>query len=126
MGLRGKLRRLEDAARGEIESFELRDGSRFYYDYLELAKEMFLHSLKCLSADTVQEWPAPLQIHVKLLEAKEPAAVLASLDPPGGPQFASHPYDRGALISERRLVPLYTGPVEDLSEPVGGGADELE
>jgi hypothetical protein len=124
MGLREKLRRLEAAAHGEIESFELRDGSRFYYDYLQTAKQMFLHSLKCLSADSLEEWPAPLQIHAKILEAKDPGAVLASLDPPGGPQFASLPYDRETLISERCLVPLYTGPVEDLSEPTGGGTDE--
>jgi hypothetical protein len=125
MGLREKLRRLEEAANGEIESFELRDGSRFYYDYLQTTKEMFLHSVKCHTADTLEEWPAPLPIHVKLLEAKDPAAVLRRFDPPGGAQFASLPYDRDALISERRLVALYTGPVEDLSEP-RGGIDELE
>jgi hypothetical protein len=116
LALRELIRRLKQAAEGEVESFALRDGSRFYYDHLETAKAMFLHSVKCQTADTLEEWPAPLQIHVKLLEAKDPAAVLAHLEPPGGPQFAPLPYDRGALISERRLVPLFTGPVKDLSE----------
>ena len=116
MGLRDQLRNLRRAARGHLDSFELRDGSTYYYDYPETTKEMFLHSLKCHTADTVEEWPAPLSIHVKLVEAKDPAAVLRSFDPPGGTQFASLPYDRDALISERRLVPLYTGPIEDLSE----------
>jgi hypothetical protein len=114
--MRSKLRRLEQAARGHLASFELRDGNTYYYDYLETAKEMFLHSIKCHTADTLEEWPAPLQIHVKLLEAKDPATVLAHLDLPGGPQFAPLPYDRAVLITERRLVPLFTGPVEDLSQ----------
>jgi hypothetical protein len=116
MGVKDKLTRLERAARGEVESFELRDGSRFYFDYLQTARAMYLHSIKCHTADTVEEWPAPLQIHVKLLEARDPATVLTHLDPPGGPQFAPLPYDRDTLISERRLVPLFTGPVKDLSE----------
>jgi hypothetical protein len=116
MGVKDKLTHLERAARGEVESFELRDGSRFYFDYLQTARAMYLHSIKCHTADTVEEWPAPLQIHLKLLEARDPATVLTHLDPPGGPQFAPLPYDRNTLISERRLVPLFTGPVKDLSE----------
>jgi hypothetical protein len=111
LALRELIRRLKRAAEGEVESFELRDGSRFYYDRLETAKAMYLHSIKCHTADTLEEWPAPLQIHVKILEAKDPAAVLASLDQPGEPQFAPLPYDRDTLISERRLVSLFTGPV---------------
>jgi hypothetical protein len=124
MGLREKVKRLEQAARGHLDRFELRDGNTYYYVYLETNKEMFLHSVKCLGADSLEDWPAPPEIYVKLLEAKDPAAVLASLDPPGGPQFASLPYDREALICQRCLVPLYTGPVEDLSEPTGRDTDE--
>jgi hypothetical protein len=117
MGLREKVKRLEQAARGHLDRFELRDGNTYYYDYLETTKELFLHSLKCLGADSLENWPAPPEIYVKLLEAKDPAAVLGSLDPPGGAAFAEVPYDRDALISERRLVPVYSSPVEDLSEP---------
>ncbi len=32
MGLKRWMRRIERAAQGEVESFELRDGSRYYYD----------------------------------------------------------------------------------------------
>jgi hypothetical protein len=54
MGVKDKLTRLERAARGEVESFELRDGSRFYFDYLQTARAMYLHSIKCHTADTVE------------------------------------------------------------------------
>ena len=114
--MRSKLRRLERAARGHLDSFELRDGNTYYYDRLETTKELFLHSVKCLGADSLEDWPAPPEIYMKLLEARAPAAVLASFDPPGGPAFAEFPYDRDTLVSERRLAPLFTGPVEDLSQ----------
>jgi hypothetical protein len=48
MGLRNKMRRLEAAARGNLESFILEDGSRHWYDVA--SGERFLHSLACLRA----------------------------------------------------------------------------
>jgi hypothetical protein len=32
MGLRGKMRRLEDTLRDHLDTFDLEDGSRFYFD----------------------------------------------------------------------------------------------
>ncbi len=46
MGPRDKLRRLEAAVRGKLESFELEDGSRHYYD--PLSGKMFLLSMACM------------------------------------------------------------------------------
>jgi hypothetical protein len=42
MGLRDKLRRLERATEGTLRSFELEDGSRFWFD--PTSAEMFLHA----------------------------------------------------------------------------------
>jgi hypothetical protein len=43
--LRSWIKRLEHAAQGGLASFELVDGSRYYYDRLEAAKETFLHGM---------------------------------------------------------------------------------
>src|SRR5215211_803831 len=113
MGLRDKLRRLQKAAEGELESFELLDGSRFYYDTIETAKELFLHSYDCQLG---RPWPAKLvpQIYLAVCEAKDPAAVLERLMP--SDKFVDLPYERDTLINEKRLVLIEREPVEDLSE----------
>jgi hypothetical protein len=117
MGLRDKMRRLEAAARGNLESFELLDGSRYHYDRLETSKELFLHDLACMSADSPSEWPEPPEVYLKMCEARDPAAVLERFAPSDKPTwFIEVPYERDALINERRLVPVEHRPIEDLSE----------
>jgi hypothetical protein len=46
MSLRGWIKRLERRAREDLESFELLDGSIYYYDRLETYKELFLEWFK--------------------------------------------------------------------------------
>ena len=116
MGLRDKLRRLEDASRANLEHFELVDGSRYYYDALEVSKAVFLHNVECAKAGSTEDRPHPPEVLAKVCEARDPVGVLARLAPPGT-AFAELPYDQDALISERRLVPVDHEPVEDLSEP---------
>ena len=116
MGLRDKLRRLEGASRANLEHLELVDGSRYYYDPLEVSKAIYLHNVACAKAHSVESWPQPPEVLAKACEARDPAGVLARLAPPGT-AFAELPYDQGALVSERRLVPVDHEPVEDLSEP---------
>jgi len=116
MGLRDKLRRLQKAAEGELESFELLDGSRYYYDTMETAKELFLHSYDCHLG---RPWPAKLvpQIYLAVCEAKDPAAALERLVPSDkAAWFIELPYERDTLINERRLVLIRHEPVPDLSE----------
>jgi hypothetical protein len=114
MPLRSWIKRLEHAALGGLASFELVDGSRYYYDRLEAAKETFLHGMDCMTADGFEDWPEPPEAYLKMCEARDPAAVVEMLT---SAEVVEFPYDRGALISERRLVPVEYGPVEDLSEP---------
>jgi hypothetical protein len=42
--MRSWIRHLERDARGHLESFELLDGSTYYYDSLQTYKELFLHA----------------------------------------------------------------------------------
>jgi hypothetical protein len=118
MGLRGKLRRLERDAREELESFELLDGSTYYYDRLETYKELFLHAYDVQLGDA-DKWPEPPEVYRKMCQAKDPAVVLERFKPED-PQRAfvdvAQLYDTDVLVNERRLVPLYHPPVEDLSE----------
>jgi len=85
---------------------------------LESAKQLFLHSIDCACADSLENWPEPPAIYLDICEARDPAAVLERFVPSDKPAwFIELPYDRDALISERPLVPFTHEPVEDLSGP---------
>jgi hypothetical protein len=118
MTLKGHLKRIEQSLRGMLESFELLDGSTYYYDRLETHKELFLHAYDVQLGDA-DKWPEPPEIYCMICEAKDPAAVLERLKP-DNPQSAfvdpTALYDTQVLVNERRLVPLTYAPVEDLSE----------
>jgi hypothetical protein len=116
--MRSWIRRLERAASEDLESFELLDGSTYYYDRLETYKELFLHACDVQLGDA-DKWPEPPEVYRKMCEAKDPAAVLERFKP-DNPQSAfvdpTAVYDTQALVNQRRLVPLTYAPVEDLSE----------
>jgi hypothetical protein len=121
MGLRDKMRRLENAMRGNLESFVLEDGSRFYYD--PVSAERFLHSMACLRAqgEGKTTFPEPPESVRALLRAKDRAAALAQLYPSGSSDI--FPYDAEAIVERGELVPrsMVVGrelgePTEDLSE----------
>jgi hypothetical protein len=116
--VRSWIRRLERDARGHLESFELLDGSTYYYDGLQTYKELFLHAYDVLLGDA-HKWAEPPEILSKMCEARDVAAVLKRFRPED-PQCAfvnlAELYDTDVLVNERRLVPLTHAPVEDLSE----------
>jgi hypothetical protein len=115
-GLRDAWRRLRREMEGELESFEL-VGGRYHYDHQETSKELFLHGLACMRADSLEDWPAPPEVYLKMCEAKDPAAVLERFAPSDKPAwFIEVPYERDAVVHERRLVPVEHEPVADLSE----------
>ncbi len=111
--LKDALRRLRREMRGEMESFALVGGARYYYEPMEVYKAVFLHGVKCVTADSLEEWPEPPEVYQKLTEARDPEAVLERLTSAEAIEF---PYDREALVSERRLVPVEYEPTPDLSE----------
>jgi hypothetical protein len=91
MGLRGKLRRLERGARGNLESFVLEDGSRYYFN--PTSAECFLHACACVRAEHDGEpFPEPPQTIKALTRARDRGAALAQVA--GG----TFPYDKQALV----------------------------
>jgi hypothetical protein len=119
MGLKGWIKRLERDARGEVASFELVDGSRYYFD--AASPTLFMHWYDCVGAGNPSDWPSPPEIVRKLTEAKDVRAALEEVMGDGADYL---PYDPAVLISERRLEPrsLIAGrdvndqEVSDLSE----------
>jgi hypothetical protein len=119
MGLRSRLERLEHAVRGTLVSFELLDGTRYYYNPQTM--ELFLHWNKCLGAGNPDKWPEAPEAVRKVTEAIDPEAALERIS--GGAEWL--PYDREALLRERVIRPrslvagrdVYDQEVEDLSEP---------
>ena len=117
--MRGKLRRLEQAARGHLKSFELVDGSRFYYD--PQSPETFLHFCEYLRTHDQPERPEPPEVVKALTQAKDRAS---ALDEVGGWGWDIFPYDKQALVERGEIVPisLVVGReleelISDLSEP---------
>jgi hypothetical protein len=121
MGLRGKLRRLEQGAREDLASFILEDGSRHYFN--PTSAEIFLHSMDCLRAQgECKPFPNPPETVKAIARARERRAALNQLYPSGS--FGIFPYEVEALVERGELVPrsLVAGrelgePLEDLSGP---------
>ena len=103
MAPKDKLRRLERAARGQLESFELEDGSRFYYDPEQ--GEVFLHSMECLHAqgEGATTFPEPPPVVKAIARAKDRRAAFERVY---SGDFSVLPYDRDALIERGELVPV--------------------
>jgi hypothetical protein len=116
--MRSWIRRLERAASEDLDSFELLDGSTYYYDRLETYEELFLHAYDVQLGDA-DKWAEPPEVYRRMCEARDPAAVLERFKPED-PQRAfvdvTQIYDTDVLVRERRLVPLTHTPPEDLSE----------
>ena len=103
MALRGRLKRVEKAARGNVESFELLDGTQFHFDVQACAREIFRHWYECLGS-RAQDWPEPPEIYRKALEAKDVERAVLMIDACMG-SFSFAVYDRDVLLQERRLKP---------------------
>jgi hypothetical protein len=100
VGPRDKLKRLERAARGHLKSFELLDGSRYFFD--PSSPELFLHWTECIKADRAHDWPEPPEVVRKACEAKDVEWVTEQLI---GKGWNCLVYDPEVLINERRLEP---------------------
>ena len=120
MGLKGKLDKLQKAMRGRLASFELADGTRFFFDPQETFKATFLFFTACMAADCKGEpRPEPPEVLRAVAGARGRGAALYSVM-----GDSSHlPLDRTALVERGELVnrSLVAGrelgePLEDLSE----------
>ncbi len=124
MGFKHKLKRLERAARGALESIELADGSRYWYDPHRVAEETFLYGCACLRADSVADRPEPPEIWRVVANARDRRAARSKLYPDDGSSWSLFPFEEEALVERGELVhrSMVVGrgandPAEDLSEP---------
>jgi hypothetical protein len=114
MGLRGWIKRLERDARGDLASFVLEDGSRYYYN--PESGECFLHACDCLRAQgDCEPFPEPPETIKALTRARNRAAALEAVC--GG--FGLFPYEREALLDRGELVPRSLVAGRELGEPTG-------
>jgi hypothetical protein len=111
--MRAKLRRLEAAARGNLASFELEDGSRFYWN--PQSAELFLHFCEYLRTHDQPEHPEPPEVVKALTQAKDRARALEEV---GGWGWDIFPYDKRLLVERGEIVPLSVVVGRELGEPL--------
>jgi hypothetical protein len=99
--IRGWVKRLEHAARKDLASFELLDGSRYYFD--PASPELFMHWYECGKAGSAHHWPEPPEVMRKLAQAKDVERAIELVRGEGSWDFLV--YDIEVLISERTLEP---------------------
>jgi hypothetical protein len=100
--LRSWIKRLEHAARGNLASFELLDGSSYYFD--PGSWSLFLHWYECITAGSAHNWPEPPEVMRKVCEAKDPQLALEQVMADSG-TFSYLVYDPEVISTERRLEP---------------------
>ena len=104
MALRDRLRRLEKQMQGKLSSFELADGTHYYYEPEKVWSELFLHGAKCLDADYRSEpRPEPPAILQAVAKARDRRSVGERIYPPGATPFTA--YESKALIERGEFIP---------------------
>src|SRR5215213_546161 len=100
MGLKGFIKRLELAARGDMQSFILEDGSKHYYS--PASPERFLHTCDRMRASySGDPYPEPPETIKALTKARDRAAAFEQV---AGGAFTLFPYEAEALIERGELV----------------------
>ena len=100
MGLKGKMRRLERAATEKLESLELEDRSRYYYDAMEAGIGVFLHTTERLALTTNPNGPSRRK---SSRPSPVPRTARRRLIGFGG-GFVLFPYDPEAFVERGELV----------------------
>ncbi len=123
MGLKGKLDRLQKTMQGKLSSFELADGTRYFFDPEESFSHVFQFFSDSMMADSRREpRPEPPEILKAISNARDRGDALSR-----AMNGYSHllPIDRDALIERGEFVPRSLvagveyedlGVLEDLSE----------
>jgi hypothetical protein len=115
--LKNFVKRLERAVRGDLASFVLKDGSRYYFN--PASGECFLHSMDCLRAqgsEAGEPFPGPPETIKAIARARDRRAALNQLYPNGS--FGMFPYEVEALIERGELVPRSLVAGRELGEPL--------
>ena len=117
------MKKLEQSSSDVLSSFELLDGSRYFY---APGAAIFMHSYDCVGKNP-HDWPEPPEVLGKLCEAKDMRVAFEAVMGGGTDSFVYDdifPYDPEVLVNERRLEPRsliagrapYDQEVADLSE----------
>ena len=122
MALRDSLRRLKREMRGNLDSFLLADGTRYFYS--PTSTDLVIHVFDCCHAQAEGvPFPDPPEIVKAVARAKDRRSALHQVV--GAGTFGLFPYETEDLIQHGRITPrslvegrsLDDGPVPDLSEP---------
>ena len=119
MGLKGELNRLRASLRGQLSSFELSDGSRFWYSEEQAFEDLFMFGSECMRAGRVEDRPDPPEIVRAFVKAKDRHAALDALEPIPFFPYEPEPFVERGLLVHRSLIAgrgLDGEPCEDLSE----------
>ena len=120
MGLKDDVNRLRASLRGELESFELTDGTRFWFDEQEAYAELFLFGVGCLKAGRAEDRPEPPEIVRALAKAQDRRAAFDALAPTPFWPYEYDPFVESGELVHRSLVAgrdSDESACEDLSEP---------
>jgi len=117
MGLKRAVQKLEEAVQGNKKSFELADGTRYYYDPVEIFSTTFQYFMNVLRADHARlPRPEAPEIVQAMARAKNRRRVFRQVMQ--GFSFMAYEvmaYEEEALVERGELIPkrLTTeGPVE--------------
>jgi hypothetical protein len=114
--MRGRIRRLQRAMRGNLETIEQRDGSTYYFDPSETYPELFDFWAECVCADYHRRpRPGPPPALLAVANAKDREQALGRVL--GGYSFL--PVNRQALVARGELVPQEIAPTYDPITPEG-------
>ncbi len=114
MGLRAKVNRLQKAMRGKLDSFELADGGRFYFDPQDAFSITFVYFTDSMRSDWKREpRPEPPELLRAVADAKDRSEALHRVM--GGSSFL--PVDREALVERGQFVPRSLVAGEEYGEP---------
>jgi hypothetical protein len=102
MALRDKLRKLEKTMRGNMGSFELKDGKRYYFEPMQAYKSAFGYWSDSLLADYRREpRPEPPEVLQMVANARDRGDTLNAVET----GYSFLPVDREALIERGEFVP---------------------
>jgi hypothetical protein len=121
VGAKDRARRLEQAIRSELSSFELQDGRTYYAS--ESYAEVYLHCFRCLEAGNPDSWPAPPELLLKVCEARDPAAALEEVGSKAIDDI--FPFDPEIIVTERRLEPRSIVAGRDPYDQASLGCEDL-
>ena len=117
--LRARLARLQKAARGKLDSFEIEGGSRYHFDSSQAHITLFDYwcaSLQAVHRGTPRPDPPPLLRAVA--DAKDRRRALEAVYPEGVSMWI--PLEVEALVERGELVPRTLTAGRDVDEPSVG------